>query len=145
MPFHSRALNFLQFFWFPLLLPAGSFSANSRISEGWQLDPGYNNANFHHAWQDLIIREAVKACQALIPVNTGHWAFEHRFFNEVFRPAFRFDDFGFLGLFVQPENLGANLFTTAAPYALILIDAYSSFHLHLPLRRNRMSGPCYIL
>jgi hypothetical protein len=72
-----------------------------------------------------------KARQPLFPMNTGHRAFDHRFLDEVFRTPFRLDDFGFFRLLIQPENLRANLFATAAADALIFVDTNSSCHLHL--------------
>jgi hypothetical protein len=90
----------------------------------------------------FLAGEPVKAWQPLFPVNTGHGAFDHGFLNEVFGTTFGFDDFGFLGFLIQPENLRANLFATAAANALILIDVNSFFHLHHPFCRNRMSGRC---
>lgn len=61
-------------------------------------------------------------CSSLIPVDTGHGAFEHCFLDKLFRAAFRFGDNRFLGFLVEFENLWADILATAAAYAFLFID-----------------------
>jgi hypothetical protein len=68
----------------------------------------------------------------LIPVNTGHGAFEHCFLDKFFWAAFRFDDNRFLGFLVKFENLWTYILATAAAYALIFIDNDSFFYFDSP-------------
>lgn len=77
----------------------------------------------------LFLHFLAKSFRSILPVDTLYRAHLHRLFYEVFRTAFRFNDFRFIRLIIKFENFGADLLTRLTPDAFFFFDI--DFFTHL--------------